>query len=508
MKRFCIFLLLFVFSISVWVLPARATDSTEEIDKLKKETQGLIEEQNLLKKKIEDIEKKQAVAPTKPAEVEKKVVEAEKGGLQAGYDKGFYIKTPDENFLLKTNIFVQYRYTYLSFDRTVNTNDENWSNFFMRRARIFFSGNAPNKDWTYYFHIQLEPQSAVNLHDVYITWKKYPYAQVQFGRSKIPYGLHFWQSASLLNGVERSILSGETDVDGKSDTRKWPGGNANFPVSDEDSLTKYPIGGFNLFRSQGVQLQGDINVFGQDGFFQYWTGVYNGRNTKGSVNVDSSHLWAGRISINPFGKYNLLQQGDLDYSKTPKVCFLISGFSNTDRLTKYRSTADTDNDGYGDSKSATYDINGTGYNLAALLRYRGFSMDAEYGYDHLKQERLGGYTWDRFGYRVDAGYFLIPKRFEVVARHAYVERLKDNTKEKSLASGLGLVSVNGGTNNVIEDNLKEYTAGLNYYISGHNLKLSVDYSYLTRDFIPVPGATLTADGQHDNRFRTMMQFYF
>lgn len=514
MKRFCFFLLLFVFSLSVRVLPAGASDSNEEIEKLKKETQGLIEEQNLLKKKIEDIEKKQAVAPTKPAEVEKKVVEAEKGGLQAGYDKGFYIKTPDENFLLKTNIFVQYRYTYLSFDRTVNTNDENWSNFFMRRARVFFSGNAPNKDWTYFFHIQLEPQSAVNLHDAYITWKKYPYAQVQFGRSKIPYGLHFWQSASLLNGVERSILSGETDVDGKSDTRKWPGGNANFPVSDEDSITKYPIGGFNLFRSQGVQLQGDINLFGQDGFLQYWAGVYNGRNTKGSVNIDSSHLWSGRISINPFGKYNLLQQGDLDYSKTPKLCFLVSGVQYTDRLGKYRENVDKDpantndnkEDGYGYEKSATYDIKGTGYNIAGLFRYRGFSMDAEYGYDRLKQEKSGGYTWDRFGYRVDAGCFLIPKKFEVVARHAYVERLKDNTKEKSLASGLGLVSVNGGKFNAIEDNLKEYTAGLNYYISGHNLKFSVDYSYLVRKLIFVD--TASVDGQYDNRFRTMIQFYF
>ncbi|MFZ6016464.1 MAG: hypothetical protein ACOYU0_02400 [Nitrospirota bacterium] len=59
----------------------------------------------------------------------------------------------------------------MDFNRKVNTNNENWSNFFMRRARVFFSGNAPNKDWTYYFHIQLEPVGAVNLHDAYVTWK-------------------------------------------------------------------------------------------------------------------------------------------------------------------------------------------------------------------------------------------------------------------------------------------------------------------------------------------------
>ena len=503
MKNFCVFLVAAIFVTSIWILSAKAADPVE-MEQLKKQMERLIEEQTILKKKIEDMEKTQVETQTRTIEAEKKFVEAAKKGIQAGYDKGFYVKTPDENFFLKTNLFLQFRYTYLPFDRTVNANDEDWSNFFLRRARVVFSGNAPNKDWTYFFHIQLEPTGAVNLHDAYVTWKKYPYAQVQFGRSKLPYGLHFWQSASLLNGVERSIFSGETDAYGKDDTRKWPGGNANnFQVSNEDSVTKFPLGGLHLFRSQGVQLQGDINLFDQDGFLQYWAGVYNGRNSKGLPNHDSGHLWVGRISINPFGKYNLLQQGDIDYSKTPKVCFLVSGFHDTDRLNKVRSST------YGTEQSVnSYDYNGSGYNLAALFRYRGFSADSEYGFERFEQDRSGGDTWDRFAYRLDAGYFIIPKKFEVVARYAYVERLEDNTLAKSLASGLGLVSVNGGTNNAIEDNLKEYTVGLNYYFYGHNLKLVVDYSYLVREFIPVPGSTVSVDDQNDNRYRAMVQFYF
>lgn len=35
---------------------------------------------------------------------------------------------------------------------------------------------------------------------------------------------------------------------------------------------------------------------------------------------------------------------------------------------------------------------GTGYNLAGLFRYMGFSLDAEYGYERLKQKRTGGHT--------------------------------------------------------------------------------------------------------------------
>lgn len=350
----------------------------------------------------------------------------------------------------------------------------------------------------------MEPTSAVNLHDAYVTWKQYPYAQIQVGRAKLPYGLHFWQSATMLNGVERSIFSGETDPDGSGDAKKWPGGNANFQMgSNLDSVTKFPLGGLHLYRSQGVQLQGDIDLFDQDSFLQYWAGVYNSRSSKGLPNHDSAHLWVGRISINPFGKYNLLRQGDIDYSTTPKLCFLVSGFYDTDRLDQVRSSTD------GKAQSvSSYDYNNSGYDLAGLFRYKGFSADAEYGYDRFKQDREGGHTWDRFGYRFDAGYFVIQKKFEVVARYAYVERLKDNNAAKSLASGLALVSVNGGTNNAIEDNLQEYTVGLNYYLYGHNMKIFVDYSYLVREFIPVPGATGSLDDQNDNRYRAMLQFYF
>jgi outer membrane murein-binding lipoprotein Lpp len=505
MKKLFILFLILIFSALVWTLPAFAADT--EIEQLKKQVQELMN-------RIDELEKKQTQTETKISEAKTEAEKSDKKSLQAGYDKGFFIKTPDENFTLKTNVQIQFRYTYLDFDRKVNTNSENWSNFYMRRARLFFTGNAPNKDWTYYLHIQLEPQigasatSGVNLNDAYVTWKKYPYAQVQFGRAKIPYGLAFLQSATMLNGVERSFFSGETDVDGKEDTRKWPGGNANFQVSTEDATTKYPVGGLNLFRSQGIQMQGDINLFNKDSFLQYWAGVYNGRNTKGTVNVDSSLLWVGKISINPLGKTNLSQQGDLDYSKDPKISFLVSGARYTDRLAQYRGTADAGPDGYGDAVSAIYDIVGTDYDLAALFRYRGFSLDTEYAHENFKQNRNNGYEWDRFGYHFNAGYFIVPKKLEVVSRYAYVERVKDNDRTKSLTSGLGLVSVDGGTFNAVEDDLMEYSAGINYYFDGHRLKFSTDYSYLVRELSPAVAGAGSISDQHDNRIRTMFQLFY
>ncbi|MFZ6016599.1 MAG: porin [Nitrospirota bacterium] len=469
-------------------IPAVAGDPT--IEELKGEIKKL-------RKEIEGLEKRQSATETKTAETEKKVAEEAKKKVEVGvgWKKGFYLKTPDDNYMLKIRLVLQQHFTYLHYDDFVNGNPEDQSNFYIRRGRVLFMGNAPNKDWGYFFHVQLEPTGAVNLHDANFTWKRYPYFQVQIGRAKIPYTLEFWQSGLLENGVDRSIFTGEPEGN-------WPGGNASFAVSTEDSVTKFPTGGLTPFRSQGVQLQGDINMAGQKGFLQYWAGVFNGWNKKGTFNADDALLYVARISINPFGEYNLFLSGDVDYSETPKLCLLAATIYNKERLTKIKSATGTE------TTVSAYDAITTGYTLGEVFRYKGFSFDADYAYERFKQDREGGYTFDRWGYRVNAGYFFIPKKWEVVLRHGYVERIDDNTNEKSLASGLGLVSVGGVSNNAIEDNLQEYSAGLNYYIDEHWLKISADYSYLVREFSAVPGQTLGDDKQADNRFRIMAQWFF
>ncbi len=71
MKRLCVFLVVFAFSVTTWVLPAVAADSSTEVEQLKGEVQKLL-------KRIEDLEKRQAETQTKTIETEKKVAEAEK----------------------------------------------------------------------------------------------------------------------------------------------------------------------------------------------------------------------------------------------------------------------------------------------------------------------------------------------------------------------------------------------------------------------------------------------
>lgn len=76
MKRLCFFLLIFVFSLSLGILPALASNTSSEIEQLKEEVKRLL-------KRIEELEKKQAETEAKTVEVEKKTAEVEKKKLQA-----------------------------------------------------------------------------------------------------------------------------------------------------------------------------------------------------------------------------------------------------------------------------------------------------------------------------------------------------------------------------------------------------------------------------------------
>jgi hypothetical protein len=479
--------------------------SENEIKKLKEQVQKLL-------KRIEELEEKQKRADQKMAKREEKEEKEEKDRfkLKAKMGEGVSVESPDGQLKFRIRAAVQFRYSYLWFDKDIAENNEDWSNFFMRRLRLFFDGNIPNKDWQYFLHIQLEPRNDVNVHDGYIQWQHFSFARLQFGRMKIPYGLEFCQSGFLLNGVERTIFSGETDVDGKARdifgnrlSPFWPGGNANFPVSGHTlSGTLFPVGGLMLYRSQGINVNGDINVFGQKGFFQYWLGVYNGRDTQGGWNHTNDMLYVARVAINPFGKYNLFNQGDLDYSLSPKLSFLLSGYQYQDRANSYY---DDEGKGYEEK----YDIKDYGFNVASLFRYRGFSIDAEFGWETFEQKGdkiCNDNSWERLGYRFNLGYFFIPKKWEITTKFAYVERLRDNTKADSLLSGLGLIEMSDGIMGVEKD-LQQYTIGINWYIYGHAMKISADYSYLVRN-LAAAEPFYSIDDQHDHRLRLMYQFHF
>lgn len=416
--------------------------------------------------------------------------------VTAEYRNGFRLASGDGKFALRLSAGFQYRYSYLRYDHDIKGNENDYSNFYLRRARLYLDGTAFDPRFTYLLHVQLEPGSAVNLLDGYVQYEIDPMFRILAGRNKIAYGLEFLNSGFGLNFIDRSIMYGETDINSGGGTSRWPGGNASFPSAGENPNTGFSTGGLSLYRSQGLQLAGQT-AFTSAGAFEYQVGVWNGRDTRGSSNTGSKLLYSARVGYYPLGAVGWQVAGDQSYTESFRFGVVASYYSQNSLHNKDASGATV----------PTYTAEDRGHNVAMLARFKGFSADVEWGteaYD-LGRRLVGRTRFDRGAWRVSLGYFVVRGRVEVVARHAEVERLKDPTADAVTNSGLGFVQVWNGTEFVaaIEERLSETTAGVNIYFGAHQHKLFFDVSTLTRGFAPYHG--YTPGEQKDTRFRSMIQ---
>jgi hypothetical protein len=412
------------------------------------------------------------------------------------HDLGFNFTTRDNEFSLRLWGALQIRYTYLDYDQRVLGNDTDYSGFYLRRARVWLAGHAFDPRFTYLLHIQLENSDNVNLHDAWLEYRLSPLVNIGVGRFKIAYGLEFLNSGFTLQFVERSVFSGETDIN-FGEGPIYPGGGTWFFGLNARAPTGFATGGHTLYRSQGVQLAG-MRGSKTTPTVEYQIGVWQGRGTQGSSNPDNRHLFAVRVGYHPWGWIDWRFQGDTEGSERYRFGVLGSAYS--------QST--TEADGYDER----------GYDLAIVNRFRGFSLDAEWAteiYDlHHSADEV-----ERKGWRVQAGYMLIPAKLEVAARYAENQRLRPATYRASMGSGLLVANVFDGEEYVpqIEGKISEITVGVNWFINeGHRHKLQVDTSWLTREFADDPGAIIDGESspitaladQKDWRFRAMIQLVF
>jgi hypothetical protein len=417
--------------------------------------------------------------------------------LRGVYDNGFRLSTADGSFSLLINAGIQLRYTYAEYDDQTSGNEDGYSNFYMRRARLWWRGHAFDPRFTYFFHIQLEPTRSINAHDLWLEYRFSKLVRLGVGRNKIAYGLEFLNSGGGLAFVERSVMYGETDIDLNADGPEFPGGGTERFGLTWLADTGFATGGMGPYRSQGLQLSG-LRGSTDRPTFEYQAGVWNGRTTTGLSNRADDHLYSVRVGYHPWGFVDWLNQGDGENTSRYKLGVLLSGYTNSsDRGGGYDETA---------------------YNLAVMNRYRGFSADLEWGFESFDFD-LYSDDFEREGWRVHLGYFVKPKRYEIVARHAQIERLKDPSYRKAIDSGLGVAELHDGNGLVaaLEKKITETTVGFNLFLDGwHQHKLQFDLSRLERSFAADPEAVIDgepapiakAEDQVDYRFRAMVQLYF
>jgi hypothetical protein len=357
-----------------------------------------------------------------------KPVEADEGcsGADTGYDKGFFIKTCDGNYMLKVKGYMQLRFAFSDPEGTGNNGDS----FLARRVRLNFSGNLINPNFTYLMEFSFEglPTATANniLHYAFLNYKISDPFQIEVGLHKVFYNRQEITSNSKQQFIEHSLASNR----------------------------------FNLGRSIGVVVHGDIN----EKMFQYYLSVINGRNTKDSVNTDAELGFVGKFMWNVMGDYGF-EESNVSNSDDPSLVVGVAGALFHEKSTVALGNQDRVIAG----------------NADIGFKYKRLSVQGEGFYRNTDPNQILPAQTD-LGYYLQAGYFIVPKHFEFAVRASGL--LDDITgKGDNVNMGgdsmTGLGGANAGTDiGGDSDNEYEYSAVANYYFKGHDLKLQAQYTFL------------------------------
>ncbi len=358
------------------------------------------------------------------------------------YKDGLHIDAADGNNSLLLNGRFQGRYTYTSLEKASNTNT-----FAVQRGEIRLEGNVYKKQFKYAFEMGFATRAAATtatvctnaactttaaavttpsttglplLNDYYLDWVPTDAIGVKVGQFKVPYLYTELVSAMKQEYPDRSLIN--------------------------DNLT--------FGRDIGANVHGSLLNY----HLNYNAFVMNG-DGQNVLNAGQRALLIGtRIEVPIFGAYKYAES-DVDYTEEPSLGVGL-GYVFNKRNSAFEAS------------SIAAKTNASHGTLDVVYRSHGLYLQGAGMVSRTHQKSPSITNW---GYSAQAGYFILPKRFEVTAR----------------AGGLIL--------NKALVNQYEYGAGLGYYFNKHNLKLQMDYALLQN----VRGLNL-----NDHRVRTQVTVVF
>ncbi|GAB3277251.1 porin [Parahaliea aestuarii] len=380
-------------------------------------------------------------------------------------DKGFRLESKDGRYQTNLQWRAQMRYSdpYRSDPRQVSDfGGDGTRDFDTRRLRMKIGGHGYQPWLKYYFEVDLQPTRDVD-DDTFsssarlITWRadiaKWDWASLRLGQWKVDLNQERVDSSGRQQFVERSIVNRVFTVD----------------------------------RQMGVQLYG--HLFQETpADMRYYVGAFTGEG-RGTSNDDDNLMYMGRLQWNFLGRDMPWRMTDVEYTEQPTGALAFAGFTNEGVCTRWSSSGCGHLDGYEPALLAQpgqYEIDQWVQEFS--FKWRGFSALQEYhnktirdSVNNTEDEMTGGFA--------QAGYFfhhlfpVVPAPLEVAFRYAYVD--EPNAVDRTL-----------------ENERQEYTVGLNWFFSGHNNKLTLDYSHLTLD------DEFLSEDVSDNRIRLQWDVSF
>jgi phosphate-selective porin OprO/OprP len=209
---------------------------------------------------LEILIEKNIISKQQYEELKKQVKEeeAKKPKVTAGYKKGFYIRTTDDQFKIKLEGRFHGDSKFYLGDHPDH------ASFFVRRARLCVSGTF----YKYYdFRVEAEfGKGGSRLNDGFMNVHYWPFAQLKFGQFKTPFSMEELHSDNWIDFVERPL--------------------ANKLVPSRDL---------------GVMIHGSI----QNNFLHYQVGLFNGYKLNQVNDPDGGKDVALRAIFSPFRKSKL-----------------------------------------------------------------------------------------------------------------------------------------------------------------------------------------------------------
>jgi phosphate-selective porin OprO and OprP len=318
------------------------------------------------------------------------------------YRNGLISSYPNEATTFSVQTFLQSKYTFSDYDRSRNT-----SNFSIPAARLMLQGSTLYNEFSYLVSPELSSNSSdsentlsPHLLDAYISWHPCTCSALTIGQLKTPVSRQFNSLDYKLQFAENSLIS-DFFQQGRQQ-----GLNYYYKFLDDTLITN--------------------------------AGIYNGESTtegKNLPSIDTNHLTTLSIRYEPLGKISVLEEGDVNYTENLSVSFGGAfAYSEYNNISEQSADSQT-------------------YNIDANIKYLGASLQSEL---FLSSHNTDNEDSNPLGYYVQAGYFIIPKKWEVAARYGYLDQDKSTQNHQS-------------------------TLGLNYFFSEHNLKMQVNYDIINSE---------------------------
>lgn len=388
------------------------------------------------------------------------------------YDRGLVFRPydPQKNpFELKFNSWLQLRHTY--FDSDGPNRDENDIDF--ERLRILFSGIAITRDLKYFIQIDMDDDQVQRLDalDYYITFdfgrhffdQKPGSLAVRAGRWKIPFNRSRYTSGLKLQFADRSIAGVFFDID----------------------------------RSVGVSLLGREMI--NEAPINWEVAVVNGIRTNGlrtarAGDLDRNLALTGRVFSDVIGTYG--NDGEPDLSFHEELAVRIGGGFAFSRIDGGEGPAEFSRQRVVDSGATIDAITPAGtdrytmamYEFDVNAKYKGFSLLTEFFFRHLYEFNGGVPSLCDHGFLLQTGYFIIPKKLELLARWSRI---------------VG----DSGTLGRNDHSLDEVAGGIAWYIKGANAKIVFDVSHFNG--APINDTALNIrPGDAGWLFRTQLQLWY